>query len=66
MYENYISLKVVVDDVKIAEIFDRLDKAKEEIRKCYFELSELEVLKFESPAGICSEGNDVNGSVPKL
>ena len=49
MYEKYKLLELVVDDRKLAEIFERLEKAKEEIRDCYRDLEELEVLEIRNP-----------------
>ena len=59
MYERYITLKLVVDDEKITEIFERLERAKEEIRECCHELYELGILETKnSPAGENGEGKN--------
>ena len=56
MYEKYKLLKLTVDDGKLAEIFERLEKAKEEIRDCYHDLAELEVLEIRDP--LAEENNE--------
>lgn len=41
---EYITAKVEVKDKKLKEIMQRLDRAKGEIRECYEDLKELEVI----------------------
>lgn len=46
---NY-SIRIEVEDGKVKEILDRIDKAQEEIYKCYSELQNLGVLTIKEAA----------------
>lgn len=46
---NY-SIRIEIEDGKVKEILDRLDKAQGEIYKCYSELQSLGVLTIKEPA----------------
>ena len=48
--------------VVLKKIFNKLDRAQEVIRKCYFELENLGIVKFieassQTPNGLCFTGN---------
>ena len=48
--------------VVLKKIFNKLDRAQEVIRKCYFELENLGIVKFteassQTPDGLCFTGN---------
>lgn len=42
---NRYLIEIEIEDGKVEEIMTRLDKAQEEIRKCYDELQNLGILK---------------------
>lgn len=44
---NRYAVIIEVDDKKLNEILQRLEKAKDEIYACYGELREMEVVKIE-------------------
>jgi tetrahydromethanopterin S-methyltransferase subunit G len=46
--EKYLLVKVNVEEKKLNDILDRLDKAREEINNCYSELRDLGVVNFVS------------------
>jgi len=58
---NY-SINIEIPEGRLTKIFNKLDRAQEVIRKCYYELENLGVVKFteassQTPYGLCFTGN---------
>lgn len=52
--------EVEIEAEKLESVLDRLAKAKEEIRACYYELKELGIVRIkESPAGADGTGKGI-------
>ena len=55
---NQYIMCVAVQDGKLEKIFERLDAAQEEIRKCYDDLARLGVLEIKKPLDKASGEKD--------
>ena len=55
---NQYIMCVAVQDGKLEKIFERLDAAQEEIRKCYDDLTRLGVLEIKKPLDKASGEKD--------
>ena len=58
---NY-SINIEIPEGRLTKIFNKLDRAQEVIRKCYYELENLGVVKFteassQTPDNLCFTGN---------
>ena len=53
---NPYSLNIEIQEEKLMELMERLDKAQEEIYNCYSELSRLGILKITKTPANDSEG----------
>ena len=58
---NY-SINIEITEGRLTKIFNKLDRAQEVIRKCYYELENLGVVKFteassQTPDNLCFTGN---------
>ena len=58
---NY-SINIEIPEGRLTKIFNKLDRAQEVIRKCYYELEALGVVKFteassQTPDNLCFTGN---------
>lgn len=58
---NY-SINIEITEGRLTKIFNKLDRAQEVIRKCYYELEDLGVVKFteassQMPDGLCFTSN---------